>query len=84
MPPDSPEEYIAFVLYLRRTSDGVWNLTVDQKDGKQAYALVPITLVVRLWRARVGGILRGAIRLHDSDRWAPIQSNGQLEELIRA
>jgi hypothetical protein len=56
----------------------------DSADTSRAIPLAPLTLVVRLWRSSPAGTLRGSIELHGSDRWAPIQSNGQLEELVRA
>jgi hypothetical protein len=77
-------EYISLVVRLQAAADGTWYLYIDGANTPHAIPLAPMTLVVRLWRARPTGPLRGSIRLHGSDRWAPIQSNDQLEELVRA
>ncbi|MEO7911034.1 MAG: hypothetical protein ABIV47_15430 [Roseiflexaceae bacterium] len=84
MEAGSSGEYISLVVRLQAAADGTWYVHVDGANTPHAFALTPITLVVRLWHASSTGTLRGSIRLHDSDHWAPIQSNGQLEELIRA
>ena len=57
---------------------------VDGTIRSEPKPLVALTLIVRLWRAADTGILRGTIRLGDTDYWAPIQSNTQIEELARA
>ena len=77
-------EYISLVVRLQATAEGAWYLHVDGAEGQRDVPLVPVTLVVRLQRASPTGPLRGSIRIHGSDHWAPIQSNGQLEDLIRA
>ncbi len=76
--------YIAVVVRLQMAADGRWYIYVDGTSTTQAIPLVPVTLVVRLWGASETGPLRGSIRLHGSDHWAPIQSNDQLEKLVRA
>jgi hypothetical protein len=76
--------YITTVVRVQMAADGKWYVYVEGTNTTQAIPLVPVTLVVRLWRASETGLLRGSIRLHGSDHWAPIQSNGQLEELVRA
>ena len=76
-------EYIAFVVRLEADTGGQWFVHVDGTTQPLVVPVAPLTLAVRLWRTSETGVLRGTIRLQD-DRWAPIQSNGQLEELIRA
>jgi hypothetical protein len=76
--------YITVVVRLQMAADGKWYVYVEGTSTPQAIPLVPVTLVVRLWRASETGPLRGSIRLHGSDHWAPIQSNHQLEQLARA
>ena len=65
-------------------ADGKWYVYIEGANTHQTIQLVPATFVARLWRASDTGTLRGSIRLHGSDHWAPIQSNGQIEELVRA
>jgi hypothetical protein len=77
-------EYISLVVRLQTDAEGTWFLHIDGADGQQDLPLVPATLVVRLRRSSPAGPLRGSIRLHGSDHWAPIQSNSQLEELVQA
>ncbi|HEX6288330.1 MAG TPA: hypothetical protein VFZ66_04025 [Herpetosiphonaceae bacterium] len=74
-------DYTTLVVRLQTAADGTWYVYVD--GTPEALPLKPVTLVIRLWQ-HSSGILRGTIRLHDSDQWAPIQSNARLEELIRA
>jgi len=76
--------YIALVVQLRAATDGTWYMTIEGTHSAKAIPLVPLTLVVRLWRITDTEVLRGSIRLHGSDHWAPIQSNTQLEQLARA
>jgi hypothetical protein len=76
--------YLAVVVRLQKTVGGQWFIYVDDTNSTQAIPLVPVTMIVRLWRSSATGPLRGSVRLHGSDHWAPIQSNGQLEELVRA
>ncbi len=83
MDADRADDYIALVVRLQAAADGTWYLSVDGTSGTTAIPLVPVTLVLRLWRGGSSGLLRGRIGLHGSDRWAPFQSNAQLEELVR-
>jgi hypothetical protein len=80
---DRADDYIALVVRLQTAADGTWHLSVDGTSGTAAIPLAPVTLVIRLWRGGSSGLLRGRIGLHGSDRWAPFQSNAQLEELVR-
>src|SRR5262245_45511010 len=84
MEPSSTGEYIALVVQLQAAADGTWRLLVDGADGMQIFPLLPLTLVIRLWRSSDRRLLRGVLRLGGNDRWAPFQSNAQLEELVRA
>jgi hypothetical protein len=84
MEPSSSGEYIALVARLKAAADGSWQLYVDGAGGTQVFPLAPFTVVIRLWRSSDGRLLRGVIRLDGDDRWAPLQSNAQLEELVRA
>src|SRR5262249_47434066 len=77
-------DYIAIVVQLRAATDGTWYVNIEGSHSAKAIPLVPLTLVVRLWRVNHTEVLRGSIRLLGSDHWAPIQSNTQLEELVRA
>jgi hypothetical protein len=81
---NSSGQYVSLVVRLQAASDGTWYLDVDGSNTAHTIPLLPMTLVVRLWRAGQSGPLRGTIRLHGTDHWAPIQSNGQLEQLVRA
>lgn len=76
-------EYIALVVRVQPNVDGTWYVYADGVNTAEAFPLVPITLVLRLWRSRATGVLRGGIQLHGSDSWVPIQSNTQIEELVR-
>lgn len=76
--------YVALVVRLQPAADGRWYVYVDGTDRVDAIPLVPLTLVVRLWRSSDTGVLRGNIQRQGSDQWAPIQSNTHLEELVRA
>lgn len=77
-------EYISLVVRLQRATDGTWSIFADDAATTHVIPLAPMTLVVRLWRSGPEGILRGSIELQGLNRRAPIQSNSQLEELIRA
>jgi hypothetical protein len=81
---ESSSDYIALVVRLQAHADGNWYVSIGGTTTMEALPLRPISLVVRLWHSRNTGILRGNIQLSDSDRWAPIQSNDQLKELLRA
>lgn len=84
MDPEPTGNYVSLVVQLEPAADGKWYVRVDSAGTTQAIPLAPATLIIRLWRTNETGMLRGTIRLHSSNQWAPIQSNGQLEELIRA
>jgi hypothetical protein len=81
----APEgDYIALVVSLQAAANGVWSIVVDGTPGMRAIPLAPVKLILRLWRAHDSGTLRGTVRLHGTDRWAPIQSNVQIEQLVQA
>ena len=84
MSAESSGEYIALVVRLQANADGNWSVSVDGTTIIHALPLPPLALIVRLWRSVDTGILRGSIRLSQSDQWAPIQSNVQLEQLVQA
>lgn len=84
MEPSSSGEYIALVARLKAATDGTWQLHVDGAEGTRVYPLTPFTIVIRLWRSSDGRLLRGVVRLDGNDGWAPLQSNAQLEQLMRA
>jgi hypothetical protein len=84
METDSEGNYITVVVQLQLAADGTWHVSVTGTDSLEVIPLVPVMLVVRLWRAAGTDLLRGTVRLHGSDHWAPIQSNHQLETLVRA
>ena len=84
MESGTDDNYITLVLQLQTAADGAWQVSVTGTYTADPIPLVPGILVVRLWRPPDTNLLRGTIRLHNSDHWAPLQSNGQLEELIRA
>lgn len=77
-------EYISLVVRLQTNAEGIWYLHVDGADWQRDLPLAPATLIVRLQRNSTDGPLRGSIRLHGSEHWAPIQSNSQLEHLVHA
>lgn len=84
MESESSNEYIALVVQLRAAGDGTWYIDIEGTHSAKAIPLAPLTLVVRLWRISGTEALRGSIRLTNSDRWAPLQTNTQIEELVRA
>ena len=84
METDSPGHYITLVVQMQQAADGTWYLSVAGTYPVTALPLVPGILVVRLWQPSGTNLLRGSIRLNGSDQWAPIQSNTQLEALVRA
>lgn len=84
MEAESSGEYIGLVVQLEADADGHWHISVDGTATIPALPLLPLALVVRLWRTTDTGTLRGHIQLAASDQSAPIQSNAQLEQLIRA
>jgi hypothetical protein len=64
--------------------DSACSLRVDGLGDPQVIPLKPTTVAIRLWRNGDKGILRGTIRLHGTDFWAPLHSNTLLEQLVRA
>jgi hypothetical protein len=76
-------DYTTLVVRLQTGADGTWYVRVDGTDQIEL-PLRPVTLIIRLWQQAGTGIIRGSVRLHDSDQSAPIQSNARLEELLRA
>lgn len=78
----SDGEYIVLVVRVQEDAKGVWHLHVDGANGTMDIPLMPLDLVVRLWRSHQSGILRGTIRLQNGPLSAPFQSNAQLEQLI--
>ena len=80
----SSADDISLVVRLQVGSDGTWFVSIDGFGPSQTFPIKPITLVVRLRRIRKIGALRGSIRLHGSKHWAPLQTNSQLAELVRA
>jgi hypothetical protein len=80
---ESPGEYIALVVRLEADSNGIWHISVDGTTVIQALPLMPLALVIRLWRSGTTEILRGNVRLLESDQWVPIQTNTLLEQLIQ-
>ena len=84
MDSEATGEYVALAVRLQPVADGGWYLYVDGTHTFGPIPLVPATLVVRFWRVPDTAALRGTIRLEGTDHWAPIQSNTQLEELVRA
>jgi hypothetical protein len=77
-------EYISLVVRLQATAEGTWYLHVDGTDRQQDLPLKPLTLVIRLWRSSDRRLLRGVVQIDGNDHWVPLQSNAQLEELVRA
>jgi hypothetical protein len=84
MEPNPSGDYIAFVVQLRAAADGTWYIDIEGTHSATAIPLAPLTLVVRLWRISGTEVLRGSIRLPNSDHWAPLQTNTQIEKLVRA
>jgi hypothetical protein len=64
--------------------EGDCTLVVDSAAGQERIALRPATLVIRLWRSGSSMIVRGSISLEGASIVAPIQSNANLEQLLRA
>lgn len=77
-------DYTTLVVRLHMGADGMWYVSVDGTNQLDALPLRPVTLIIRLWQQSGTGIVRGSIRLHDSDQPVPIQTNARLEELVRA
>jgi hypothetical protein len=77
------DEYIGLVVRLQTAHDGTWYISVDGTQEARMIPLVPLTVVLRLRRVRQTGVLRGTIELQGTTLSAPIQTNRQLEELVR-
>ena len=84
METDSLKHYIILVVQMQQAADGRCYLSVEGTHPVAALPLPPGILVIRLWRPSGTNLLRGSIRLDDSDQWAPIQSTTQLAALVRA
>jgi hypothetical protein len=76
-------DYTTLVVRLQTGADGMWYLSVDGSHQREL-PLRPVTLIIRLWQPAGTDILRGSVRIHDSDQPVPIQSNTRLEELVQA
>jgi hypothetical protein len=76
-------EYVALAVRLEANAAGKWFVHMDGTLQPLVLPLRPLALSIRLWRASETGLLRGTVKLNDTDRWAPLQSNVQLEELVR-
>jgi hypothetical protein len=75
---------IALVVSLSRAADGTWALAVDGANGQALLSLAPATFIVRLRQNNSSGLIRGTIHLHGSAIVAPVQTNQQIEALLRA
>ena len=75
-------DYIGLVAQLLPTDSGAWYLTIDGTIGAFSVPLMPVTLVIRLWRNDDTGTLRGTIGMLGSAQTASIQSSGYLTELV--
>ena len=80
---ETGDEYVACVLRLAPDRDGTWFVHLDGTDASWTVPLAPLTLIVRLWRIRSRGLLRGRIQSPGDEHWIPIQSNTDLEEFVR-
>lgn len=80
---ETGDEYVALVLRMAPDRDGAWFVHLDGTDTSWTVPLAPLTLIVRLWRIRSRGLLRGRIQSPGDERWIPIQSNTDLEEFVR-
>jgi len=77
-------DYLALVLQLHPAADGTWQVSIVEPTTVQIVPLSPATVIMRLWRVAGTGVLRGTLRLQGTDICAPLQSNAQLEALVRA
>lgn len=77
-------EHAVLVVSLGRSADGVWRVTVNDTVHTTTVDLAPLLVVIRLWKQRRTGIIRGTIEHPASSRRAPFQSNTQLETVIDA
>ena len=80
----SDDAIIAMVVSLSPVSDGTWTLAVDGANGRVVLPPVPATFIVRLRKQDSSGLIRGTIQLHGSAIVAPVQTNRQIEALLRA
>ena len=80
----SSGESLAVVVQLKQDAGGQWCVYVDGTDTHQALPLAPLTLVVQVWLAGEARVMRGNIQLYGTQHAAPVQSNGQLIELVQA
>jgi hypothetical protein len=76
-------EYSVYILHVHATADGTWVVQLDGTRDPITAPLQPLMLTMRLWHAHETGLLRGMIRLHGTDLVAPIQTNNQLEQIVR-
>jgi hypothetical protein len=72
------------VVRLDVDANGKWCVAIDGTHMLQAIPLVPVTLIVHVWRASDAKILRGSIELHGSRHIVVMQSNAELLDLIHA
>lgn len=81
---ESAGDYFALVARLHADAQPAESLCSTRGATGQDDSHVAPIIVVRLWRTRDRGILRGTIRLHESQYWAPLQSDARLERLLSA
>lgn len=79
----SAGEYIALVVRLQMAADGSWQLYVDGTTKTETIALVPATVIIRLWKSGQRGAMRGTLQVAGDDLVAPFHCNSQLIDLIR-
>ena len=77
-------ESLAVVVQLKQDAGGQWCVYVDGSDMHEAFPLAPLTLVVQVWLAGEARVMRGSVQLHGTRHVAPVQSNGELIELVQA
>lgn len=82
MAADPADAYITLTVRLFRER-GDWVLAVDGLGATRIIPLRPAIIVFRFQRTGAGNTLRGTVRLHGSDTWAPLQSSRRLERLVR-
>lgn len=83
MDAQAGDNYITFIVRLQQSEDGVCRIEVAGAFPVQLVGVTDAPLVIRLWRYRAAGVLRGRIELAGTEYWAPIQSNDQIEALVR-
>ncbi len=79
-----PGDYLTLVLRLGNAGNDGCCLWVDDGQTSHVIPLGRTPVVLRLWRARHTGTLRGTVRLVGTEEGAPIHSNAKLEQLVRA